>query len=273
MAESDVTKLACIELQHWNDLDELNGAFGGFVYRGHASADWSLSSSLERACTRHGFSLTHLPKFEEDILIDFQRRAHLYVNNLPGKDDLLEWFSLMQHYGAPTRLVDFTKSLYIAAFFAMEDSEDDAAIWCINMDVVENNALFEDIDELLSANSDSLTEVGVLEPHILNERVSIQQGLFAIPANIREPFTENLANTVGVKTSSIDELGRNCEPQHYVPYDEDLLDCSVVKLILPNRIHNDGMWRLKNMNISSASLFPGLEGYARSLKQMIRDVL
>ena len=36
-------------------------------------------------------------------------------------DNRLEWLALMQHYGAPTRLLDFTRSPYVACFFALEE--------------------------------------------------------------------------------------------------------------------------------------------------------
>jgi hypothetical protein len=56
------------------------------------------------------------------------------------KDELqpettLEYFSLLQHFGAPSRLLDFTKSPYIAAYFAFEQATkepDEVAIWVVN---------------------------------------------------------------------------------------------------------------------------------------------
>ena len=38
----------------------------------------------------------------------------------------------MQHHGAPTRLIDFTWSPYVAAFFALERATGDAAVWAVN---------------------------------------------------------------------------------------------------------------------------------------------
>jgi len=51
----------------------------------------------------------------------------------------------MQHHGAPTRLLDFTYSFYIAAYFALEESEKDCAIWALNMkwSVEESKAKFK----------------------------------------------------------------------------------------------------------------------------------
>jgi hypothetical protein len=38
----------------------------------------------------------------------------------------------MQHHGAPTRLLDFTYSIYVAAYFALESADADAAVWAVN---------------------------------------------------------------------------------------------------------------------------------------------
>ena len=58
--------------------------------------------------------------YEALILREFMRCAHLYLTkeNIPASNDKLEWLSLMRHYKAPTRLMDFTYSFYIAAYFA-----------------------------------------------------------------------------------------------------------------------------------------------------------
>lgn len=38
----------------------------------------------------------------------------------------------MHHHGAPTRLLDFTYSIYVATYFAAENAERDAAVWAID---------------------------------------------------------------------------------------------------------------------------------------------
>lgn len=51
-------------------------------------------------------------------LYTFKRRARNLLTDLPSEDDYAEWFSLMQHYGAPTRLLDVSKSIFVALYFA-----------------------------------------------------------------------------------------------------------------------------------------------------------
>lgn len=67
-----------------------------------------------------------LREIEWLCISEFRKDASRFVNLEFSKDynknDNIEWLSMMQHYGAPTRLLDFTESLYAALFFAfLED--------------------------------------------------------------------------------------------------------------------------------------------------------
>ena len=103
----------------------------GWAFRGQANERWGLEHSLERMYTQY---LASEVKVEEFVIAEFMRRAHHYTP-IPPADDMGEWLALIRHHGAPTRLLDWTRSPYIAAYFAAPDSKmgDTSAIWAIDL--------------------------------------------------------------------------------------------------------------------------------------------
>jgi hypothetical protein len=93
-----------------------------WLFRGEPRAYPKLQTSLERALVDRGTLLTEAADVERKLLKEFKRRAHHYMHPLPGEGDLMGWLALMQHYGAPTRLLDWTYSFYIATFFALSEA-------------------------------------------------------------------------------------------------------------------------------------------------------
>jgi hypothetical protein len=173
----------------------------------------------------------------------------------PAEDETLEWLALMQHHGAPTRLLDFTWSPYVAAFFALERATADAAIWAGSSGPEVPNyrgfyisALLDRVLELphprtldaeiqWQADREVIPAALISEPVLMNQRMTSQAGTFVIP------------------TSRID-----------VPVESLIPPASAFKLKLIGRsLRKQTMERLYNMNISNATLFPGVDGLARSL--------
>lgn len=76
-------------------------------------------------------------------------------------EDVIEWLALMQHFGAPTRLLDFTQSPYVATYFAVEDATEDSVIWAVNESWVRNQAgrLALEKDERIQKAVDALHKV------------------------------------------------------------------------------------------------------------------
>ena len=119
-----------------NHLETFAKNHPGWLFRGHRSIDWKLETSLEHAARRCGENQN---EYERRILEEFQRHAHTYLTRTPKRDDTLEWLALMQHHGAPTRLIDFTWSPYVAAFFALEHALGDGVVWAMNPTRVESS--------------------------------------------------------------------------------------------------------------------------------------
>ena len=109
-------KRAFIEtkIQEWNDLFLLNQKFmSNFIFRGQANSEWSLRTSLERLIENHhptpsrDKALYYI--YESKMIKEFKWKFPSYEKNLIPKDgELTEWLSIMQHFGAPTRLLDFS---------------------------------------------------------------------------------------------------------------------------------------------------------------------
>ena len=129
-----------------NKLDELNRfKYPGWVFRGEKGYKQSLLTSLERFSSKashYGAVPWDAQKCEQTLLREFQRRYHHYSYSEPEPIFDLEWLSIMRHHGAPTRLIDFTYSIYVAAYFAVEaiGENEDSFIYGINMPWCQNEA-------------------------------------------------------------------------------------------------------------------------------------
>ena len=79
------------------------------------------------------FTLELWDQYENEIRHEFKSRAlQLIQGRLPA--DEWEWYFLMQHYGVPTRLLDWTENPLIAIYFAVEGhkADRDAAVWALD---------------------------------------------------------------------------------------------------------------------------------------------
>ncbi len=96
-----------------------------FVWRGAADADWPLHSSLvRRYITKHGAvpMEPQLRAYEAEVIQE-AREWGLDWHHAGGRLAALELLAALQHYGVPTRLLDFTFNPLVACWFAVE-SED-----------------------------------------------------------------------------------------------------------------------------------------------------
>ena len=91
---------------------------------GHADAGWELKPKLYRD---GALGVEKLFRFEEELRGEFKRRGSQLAEGLklPAYDDEWGWYSLMQHYGAPTRLLDWSDGALTALYFAVRETRRD----------------------------------------------------------------------------------------------------------------------------------------------------
>ncbi len=211
-------------INSWKEFVEFcsdNTHGDNWSFRGQGRASWGLKTSLERAVR----GLSAADDAEEYSLRCFKRYAHHYVSNLPSDDDMPEWLALMQHFGAPTRLLDFTRSPYVALYFALKDlvDGDECAVWAVNHYKCKENTTSlinakcgAKLNELhdcyghkdqfnLWFKPHKIKLVCPMRPSRMNERLMVQQGLFLCPGDLRDAsFESNLSEVLNVSSGQRD---------------------------------------------------------------------
>ncbi len=188
-----------------------------FVYRGQSNCNWSLSTSLERELAkainlRSSLATPSKISYEDRILHQFQSNpgySRIAIRELLTNEALK--IAFVQHYGGPTRLLDFTKAIDKALFFAIAAMQpEDAAVWAVSLKPYE---WFGGLSEKSSSYEWPTTEeqqynmflksltgtanipsgISYLAPNIKAfNRLQAQEGLFLYPSNFSKLFVENL---------------------------------------------------------------------------------
>ncbi|MDX2418737.1 MAG: FRG domain-containing protein [Xanthomonadales bacterium] len=247
----------------WAEFVDIVTSWSGFRnwgFRGQASAKWPLLSSLARHVEFTGVCKDAWPLQEERIRRIFERKAHLFMDDPPR--DELEWLALMQHHGAPTRLLDLTWSPFVAAFFALERATDEAAVWAFNLPLIWQEAK-QGIDGMRMRDADPRDRSTFNKVYLPNQYAFVWQGdPFRMPQRvIAQSGTFLVSSHLGMTVEQILERyprKRGTSKAH----DETLL----VKFVFDTRnMREDAMATLYSMNITQSTLFPDLDGLARSM--------
>jgi len=243
----------------WDEFLKIitSAPYSNWAFRGESHARWPLYSGLTRYFRDFGIHRQAWPEQEGRILRIFKRKAHQYLQQPPAQADDFQWLALMQHHGAPTRLLDFTWSPYVAAFFALEHATEEGVVWALNprqlgsreprMSDSRARITLPEMNPRMPGNFEryflkgDYAFVWVGEPDTMNRRLTAQSGTFAIPGVLDAPLEEILS--------------RYPEPENMI-----------AKFVLPvPGMRETGLRELYRMNITNATLFPDLGGLARSM--------
>jgi hypothetical protein len=191
-AFSNVLKNRVCSLSEY--LEVLNALFVDpadvFWFRGHDNVEWELCPSALRypqVSTRIKAILS---------LAEFRRIQEYRLTKAPGPKETFKWLQLAQHYGLPTRLLDWTQSLTTALYFACQDHNVDGMVFAIKprdlnrmslrkatFDVLDPEENAETIQKYLDLGPEErvrgLRTVAV-KPAWNSDRIIMQQGMFTL---------------------------------------------------------------------------------------------
>lgn len=248
-------------LSEWSE----NHPEGRYMFRGHADSSWTLEPTIDRLGVNSSqVELESLSKFQRGIPV-FATAKDISFLNTPQKH--LEWLAIMQHHGAATRLLDFSESPFIAAFFAMANlntENKEKCIWALPLEVLDSKNkndlqnelkkntlqdIYSDLN-LKSTRTAWKNILGYSNPVMQFERIFRQQGTFIYSLSDKRNFFSLLRDYFDDKT-----------------FDTTPMIKLVVKRMSRDKI-SQAIKDLKTMNITYSSLFPDIDGYSKDILMM-----
>jgi hypothetical protein len=251
-----------IEIIKINDVNKLSRKIkkleeeGCWIFRGQSNlCNGNLKTSIERMFDEWGNKDCDRLEVEIALIKKFQREGHSF--GITGYDylNIPEWLSLMQHYGAPTRLLDWSHSPWVGLFFAIIDSKKkkDSTLWALNWKELDKKTkacvkcIFKRDNNIMNIDDfHTINNLGEgvikLNSYKQDARQSVQQSTFLFPLDINSSFMKNMKAT----------LDNKCYK----------------KIKITSKIRPKIIQKLYRMNITHATLYPGIEGFSKSLKHL-----
>jgi len=216
-----------------------------WIFRGQEK-DWVLKSSIERLFDELNYDYYWLNDSEwniEEVFTEkFKQKTECGINSR------IECRALMQHYGMPTRLLDFTKSLLVALYFVTENydkSDCDGIVWALNLAQlykchVEGGRVINvnkgDSEEVRTEyTSRTITNIGRLFPMVIpvdlhdehlekNARFKNQKGKFLMPLK-GCGFEKSLYDSFNLCRSNKQEMS-------FQNFERNFLETKLIKFII-----------------------------------------
>ncbi len=261
-----------LSLQEINSLNEftafieshLAAGTGGFLYRGCGKSSHKLTPSL----FRHPIK-TNVAEFfdlEKKLIGRFKQRSIPYQNReLKGE---WEYVFFMQHFGVPTRLLDWTENPFLALFFALTSAiqenrkyQDDAALWVLNPSTWNQKVL-----QHIGFDKDILSvDESVLDPYKPN--MDGEPNIALMPSEPVAIYGIHNRPRIIAQRGVFTIFGKNTNPMEDMYINLDFPQGSLTKLILPKDKIESLLSSVISIGITDSVVFPDLEGLAREIKR------
>jgi len=260
------------QIESWDDflciqrsVPERKKAY--YIFRGQADKSWHLDPSLLRLLKEVNANLTstEAEEIEIDLLNEFVTTgpSHFPDDTMSELDNPAKRWSVMQHYGAPTRMLDWTNSLFVAAYFATNSHwSTDGAIWIVRAAYID-----EEVRRRFKGEEIPYTRLryGLAQPVVqlwwaegLHERMVVQEGLHTFCHQILDD-----------QEARIEQV---CRPWFKPSHPNQAAEVVFLKLIIPKSLKPVFLKELACKEITAKSLFPGEDGYGKSLSELARVI-
>jgi hypothetical protein len=249
-------------------LESLNKSSGPMLFRGQPEVFSNLQPTLARSVQGGAYDAATL--LERRLLKSF-RTHYLDLDALPsdmptGKDvsekSEVEVLSLMQHYEVPSRLLDWSESVWVAAYFACASSPDkDAELWFVDetiMDLTPDEMPKDKVRQLVASSVGSrpaeyhkkwgMPYIAVIEP-MANARLKAQQGRLTASDNATVDHAKLFWRLATIRHG--EEITGNSFGRH---------------VIRAGRKRDILRFLSEEKGISAKSLFPDIVGLGRFLR-------
>lgn len=257
-------------------------------FRGHSSASYRLIPSVLRETvtitdwkgeavqegqivTSRGGHVTGLRT--EEMFYEFKSKAAPFLDREPANN--FEWMFLMQHYGLPTRLLDWTTNALVALFFAIESNPSSKEEKRYELSPTDQ---FMTVDELCSNGA----AVFIMDPAFLNDNSTGSRRVPYLSENHKEwdhyfdPMRKTGLNThpIAVRSSHIDKRiasqsgnftlhGASIDPIDYF----DVIRKSLVKIFIPYESVPEMISELTALGVTESFIYPGLDSLSKDIKR------
>lgn len=183
-------------------------------------------------------------ELERTLLNNWKAKAVQFLTTSPRND--IEWLAVAQHHGLGTRLLDWTQSPLVAAYFALEsDVECDAAIYAFNTSFGVA-APTDDVLEKFDSHESQPAIILKIRPPSIADRIVRQKGLFTT----HRQFWVDVKRLVKTGAAS-----------------------GVLRMIrIPEAARQSIFRQIMSLGIDRSVLFPDLDGLAHHINYMASSI-
>lgn len=247
-------------------INRLRSYNDSWIFRGQSDAQWGLRTSLGRIIDKirekkkdSAKELIRLGLLPKTIVKTFNEVAPLYGIEVEKDNNIWNNLALMQHYGIPTQLLDFTFAPFVALFFSIDEkySAQESAIFCFNT------------EKLIEINHRILTDEGIENPSTISieeqyeycneHKIPLIHFNKASKGNLRGYNQQGVVATCTPAFLNIDDIVKDV----YLSRNKTIVE----KIIYPANLRNELHKELAKMNLIGTSIYPDVKGVETAIRR------